>query len=338
MADVLQETQLPKEEKNMNRRDLAPVAGAALAVTALLALILTAFTWPVQDLRPRHLPMAVGGPSQEVAVEHVRSALGEEAVVLHEVASRDHAVAAIQDREVYAAVVTGRDGLELLVASAASPAVAQMLTAALGPRSAMVTEVAPLPAEDPRGSVFAAGAFPLVLGGIVTGVALSLVAGSGRLAVGGATTVAGTAGLALTGLLQGWLGALNGDYWANAGVVALGIAAISLTVIGLFRVLGPPGIALGALTFMLLGNPLSGVTSAPELLPLGNLGQLLPPGAAATALRSTAFFDGAGAIAPLSVLIAWAAAGAVLAVTGRRGRPAGPQAPAATASSAGTDT
>lgn len=316
----------------MNRRVLARVAATVLAVTALLTLILTAFTWPTQDMRPRNLPMAVAGPASQVAVEHVRSALGEDAVALHRVSSRDDAVTAIRDREVYAAVVTGRDGTELLVASAASPAVAQMLTAVLGSSSTAVTEVAPLPAEDPRGSVFAAGAFPLVLGGIVTGVTLSLVASSGLLAVGGATSVAAAASLALTGLLQGWLGALNGNYLANASVVALSIAAISLTVIGLFRLLGPPGIALGALTVMLLGNPLSGVTSAPELLAWGNVGQLLPPGAAATALRSTAYFDGAGAMAPLLVLAAWAVSGAVLALVGRRGRPSGVPAPAVAAS------
>ena len=43
-----------------------------------------------------------------------------------------------------------------------------------------------------------------------------------------------------------------------------------------------------------LGNPFSGVTSAPELLPAPAdwLGRLLPPGAGGTLLRSTAYFDG----------------------------------------------
>ena len=105
-------------------------------------------------------------------------------------------------------------------------------------------------------------------------------------------------------MLQGWLGALDGSYWANAGVVSLGIAAIGLTLVGLRRTIGMAGLPLGAMTILLLGNPLSGVTSAPELLPTGwsTLGQLLPPGATGTALRSTAFFDGAGAGLPLLVL------------------------------------
>jgi hypothetical protein len=44
---------------------------------------------------------------------------------------------------------------------------------------------------------------------------------------------------------------------------------------------GRAGAALGALLMILVGNPLSGVSSAPELLPApaGTIGQLLPPGA-----------------------------------------------------------
>jgi hypothetical protein len=69
---------------------------------------------------------------------------------------------------------------------------------------------------------------------------------------------------------------------------------------------------------MLLGNPLSGLTSAPEMLPSGwgSLGQLLPPGAAGTALRSVSFFDGAGAGRPFLVLSAWIAFGLLLCAFG----------------------
>jgi hypothetical protein len=47
----------------------------------------------------------------------------------------------------------------------------------------------------------------------------------------------------------------------------------------------------------------------------GTLGQWLPQGATATLLRSTAFFDGAGATAAIAVLTCWAVAGAALIVT-----------------------
>ena len=72
---------------------------------------------------------------------------------------------------------------------------------------------------------------------------------------------------------------------------------------------------LAALAVFLLGNPLSGLTSAPEMLPQpwGALGQSLPPGAGGTLLRSVAFFDGAGAAVSGWVLGAWAGVGLALA-------------------------
>jgi hypothetical protein len=91
--------------------------------------------------------------------------------------------------------------------------------------------------------------------------------------------------------------------------------AMAAAVAGLGTLLGAGGIVLAVLVVFLLGNPLSGLTSAPELLPQpwGAVGQLLPPGAGGTLLRSVAFFDGAGAATPAWVLGAWAAGGLLLA-------------------------
>ncbi|WP_281966102.1 hypothetical protein [Serinicoccus marinus] len=102
--------------------------------------------------------------------------------------------------------------------------------------------------------------------------------------------------------------------------IALGIGAIGASLVGLHRVLGLPGIGLGAAVIMLLGNPLSGVSGAPEMLPAGwgALGQLLPPGAAGSLLRSTAFLDGAGAWGPALVLGTWLVVGVALALVPRR--------------------
>jgi len=83
--------------------------------------------------------------------------------------------------------------------------------------------------------------------------------------------------------------------------------------------IGAPGIGLGAAVMVLLGNPLSGAATAPEMLPegWGTLGRMLPPGATGTLLRSVAFFDGAAIAGPLTVLAGWAAAGALLMGLGR---------------------
>jgi hypothetical protein len=73
---------------------------------------------------------------------------------------------------------------------------------------------------------------------------------------------------------------------------------------------------------ILLGNPFSAAPSAPEFLPQpwGELGQLLPPGAGVTAVRSVAFFDGAAIGRPLLVLAIWLVAGLLLVLLGRPAR------------------
>ena len=89
--------------------------------------------------------------------------------------------------------------------------------------------------------------------------------------------------------------------------------AVALVVAGLVALLRLPGIGVAVVLMVLIGNPWSGIGSAPELLPrpTGDIGQLLPPGAGGNALRSTAFFDGARAGGHVAVLIAWALLGLV---------------------------
>lgn len=160
----------------------------------------------------------------------------------------------------------------------------------------------------------------MVFGGIAIGAAMSFVVAGVWRRVAGATMAAIGGGAMAVLVMQSWLGVLEGNWWANAGVYALILGATSFTLIGLNAALGHVGAALGAATMLLLGNPLSGVTSAPELLPSGwgTFGQLLPPGAGGTLLRSSAFFDGAGALQPVLVLSGWVVVGLLLAAVGAR--------------------
>jgi hypothetical protein len=315
------------------------VLGAVLGLTALLSLLLTAFAWPAANTEPRHVPLAVAAPTPLAAqVEQGLAArAGAEAFDVLRVPDRAAAVAAIEDREVYGGFVLGPQGAEVLTASAASPVVAQALAqvaagqsagAQAGPQAAaaaaspQVTDVVPLPGDDPRGAGLAAGVLPLVLGGIAGAAVLALrVTGTGR-RLAGALGFAVAGGMATVAILQYWLGSLAGDYVSNAAVVALAVAATATTLLGLERLLGLEGLGVGAAVMLLLGNPLSGVTSAPELLPWGwgTLGQLLPPGAAVTTLRSVAFFDGAGAGPALAVLGCWLAGGLLLLAVPVRSR------------------
>jgi hypothetical protein len=315
------------------------VAAAVAGLTLLLSVLLTAFAWPAANSEPHEVPFALAAPGPVAAqVEQgLAAGLGAEAFDVRRVADRTRAVAAIEDREVYGALVVGPQGAEMLTASAASPAVAQILgqvaarlpadpsaaaSAAPSVSPVPVTDVVPLPADDPRGAGLAAGSLPLVLGGIAAAAVLTLrVRGTGR-RLSGVLGFAVAGGLAMTAILQFWLGSLDGDYWTTSAVVALAVGATATVILALERLLGVAGLGLGAAVMMLLGNPLSGLTSAPELLPAGwgTLGQMLPPGAAATALRSVAFFDGAGMQPALVVLGCWLAFGLVLfAVPVRRG-------------------
>ena len=297
-------------------------AGVAVGLTAVLVVLLAAFAWPASQLGPRDVPIAVAGPPGASAqVTHgLVAAAGPGAFDVRPVESRGAAVSAIKDRQVYGAIVVTPSGPRMLVASAASPLVAQLLTqvgTAMSSQhggAAVTEDVVPLPPADPHGAVFSSGAFPLVIGGIAVGVALALLLPGRRQRLVTAAVVSLGAGLALAALMQFWLDALGGSYWANAGVYALAIGAMAVAVLGLHRLLGRVGLVLSAATILLLGNPLSGITSAPVLLPSGwsTLGQLLPPGAAGTALRSSAFFGGAGITAPLLVLLGWLLVGLAL--------------------------
>jgi hypothetical protein len=306
-----------------------PVIAVVTLLTAVLTVLLIAFAWPAARTEPRDLPLGVAGPA--AATGQISAALNQNspgAFEIHTYADRAAAVDAIEDRDVYSAIVAGQDGPEVLTASARGPVVSQLLGQLAtrlaeqqgGPDAVVpkVTDVVPLPADDPRGAGLAAGALPLVLGGIIAAVALTRLVPAGMRRIGGAVAFAVTGGLALTAVLQYWLGALEGDYWANSGVIAFSIAATSVAILGLEWLLGTAGLALGAATMMLLGNPLSGLTSAPEMLPTGwgTLGQLLPPGAAGTMLRAVAWFDGANITQPVLVLSAWFLGGLLLCAAG----------------------
>ncbi|MFE9809290.1 hypothetical protein [Streptomyces sp. NPDC005548] len=131
------------------------------------------------------------------------------------------------------------------------------------------------------------------------------------------------AGAAVTAVLQFATHSIDGDYVLTALGVILGMAAMSTTLLGLQAFLGMAGSALGGALMMLLGNPLSGLATGPHWLPDGwaTIGQLLPPGAPGSLLRTNAFFDGTRAGLPALVLTAWIVIGvAFVLLADRRGR------------------
>jgi hypothetical protein len=333
MSELLE----PPAPAAASRSPLATALAAVAAVALLLTVVLTAFAWPAVRSAPQDLPLAVAGPA--AAAAQVGAALDTAspgAFDVRPVEDEAAARAAIDEREVYGAVVVDPAGPRLLVASAASATVANTLrqvAAGLGAATGTpvaVEDVVPAPETDPRGAGLAAAALPLALGGIVTAALTSRLVRGGTRRAAVALAAAAAGGMVTATVLGSWLGSVEGSWWTTAGVVALGIAATALVLLGLHEVLGVPGLALGSATTVLLGNPLSGLASAPELLPgaWGTVGQWLPPGATGTLLRATSWFDGAGAASALLALVIWCLAGlALLGIGAARAGRSRPQPP-----------
>ncbi|MFD6109150.1 ABC transporter permease [Streptomyces yangpuensis] len=306
------------------------VLAVMVMVPLLAALALWAFAWPATRMAPRDLPLGVAGPAAAAAPLEQRLASHEGAFEIHRYADEAAARTAVRDREVYGAVVVTPQGPHLLTASAASPVVAQLLTQAVAAQSppgapaVPVTDVVPTAAADARGAAFGASVLPLALAGVAAGALVSLSGLRGGRAVTAVLGAAALVGLTGAALAHSWLGVLTGNWWAEAGVLALTVAAVAGGVAGLHALLGKPGIGLGVLLVVLLGNPFSGAAGAPHLLPepAGLVGQWLPPGAGGSLLRSVAFFDGADAAGPALVLSLWAVLGVTAVLVADRRRPA----------------
>ena len=274
----------------------------------IVAVVLTLFAWPSSRLEPRDLPLGVAGPAPAATALERKLTATEGAFDVHRYAGEAEARAAIEDREVYGAFVAGAEAPRVLTSTGASPAVAQMLTHAAAEQHAVVDDVVTTPRAA---SGLGSSVLPLVLAGIVTGVLAALAVSSGAARVG--LTVAGSvlAGIASALVADSWLGIVEGSWLANAGAFALTFMAISAAIAGLHSLFGKAGLGIGALLMIFIGNPFSAAATAPEMLPepVGGLGQLLPPGAGANLLRSTGYFDGAGAAEHIAVLGIWALAG-----------------------------
>ncbi|MFF5899784.1 ABC transporter permease [Streptomyces argenteolus] len=300
----------------------------ALLVPLIVSLTLWAFSWPAARIAPRDLPVGVAGaaPAADALAQRFESRAG--AFEVHRYADADAARTAIEERAVYGAVILSAEGPRLLTASAASSVVAQLLTEAVtqaAPDGAAipVTDVVAAPDADPRGSALGASVLPLTLAGVAAGALVTLMRLRGARAGAALAGASVLVGVAATTLAHTWLGVITGDWWTEAAAIASTTLAAGATVAGLGALLGTRGIGVGALLVVLLGNPFSGVTSAPELLPapVGTIGQWLPPGAGGSLLRSVAFFDGNASGRPALILALWALLGLTAVLLAGRRRP-----------------
>lgn len=316
---------LPQHDQQPARWHVTPApvraAGLVVGLVAALAVICLAFGWPAARSQPHDLPIGVATPLTAGGVQSQLDHVAPGGFAVTNYPDQEALRSAIRDRDVYGGLTAGPAGTTLLTASGASPAVAQLLTqigAGIAQHAATplhTEDLAPLPATDPRGTGLAASALPLTLAGLLPAIVFVLVFPRAVWLRFWATAgFSLLAGLTIAALLRSAFGSVDHNFIGVTAGLTLGALAMSLPVLGLGSVFGRAGLAAGALLAVLLGNPLSGLMSAPEMLPRGwgDLGQLLPQGANATLLRSTAYFSGAGASTAILVLTGWALAGILL--------------------------
>ncbi len=308
-----------------------PVILFTIMETVIVSLILVIFAWPLVNAKPVALPVGIVGPtSVTAAVEEAVNGQAPGAFIWTEFETADAAVSAIAQREVYGAFVLSDAGLDVITASAANAAVAQVLTqvgqqiadatarsyglTVLSPR---VTDVAPLPASDSRGAGLSAAALPLVIAGIVAALLATIRMRFYRQRAVFVAKVSFVAGAAIAGILQG-LGILVGNWWLEWLAISVGIAAVGFVLVGLQSLFKFPGIIVGILLFFIIGNPISATALPVEFYPgpLGNFGQLLPLGSEISLLRRISFFPDAPQTTQWITLVAWTAVGAVLLLAG----------------------
>ncbi|MFC6152181.1 ABC transporter permease [Nocardioides yefusunii] len=319
-------------------RTVALIAGVLLVQVAFIASYVGAF----HHQEPRGIEIGVVAPGgQAEALAQRLNGLDGEPLDATAMASDVEARDQIERGELVAALVVDPAGTQdtLLVASARGEslkgAVQQVLTAVETEqqRTLASEDVVPLQDGDARGM----SGFYLVIGWLVGGYLVAALLGVAKgarpanrhravIRLGAMVPYAVASGLLGAVVVGPLIGALEGHFWAVAGVGMLLVLSSATVTMALEVLAGTIGIGITVLLFVVLGNPSAGGAYQTELLPglWRGVGQWLPNGAGTTALRDIVYFDGNGASGPILVIVVWALVGAVvtLAVTGLRDRQA----------------
>jgi hypothetical protein len=302
-----------------DRKLIAATVGVLVAVSLLVFSNVAANHSP----KPHDLPIGIVGPP--AATDAVRAQLGRVAPGGYRVqgyGSLASAQAGVLHRSVYGAFQPAPTAV-LLVATAASPAVAALLQRTFttinrtSGRPLVVHDVTPLPASDSTGAT----TFSAILGLIIAGLAgTSLVYTFTRhrgeaVRILATFVIAACAGLLTAVVTNVIVAAYPGHFFGVWGVATLFLLAIGMPIAAMQVVFGVAGGTIGWVLFFVIGNPASGGSSAPELLPSfwRALSQALPPGAAVTSLRDVVYFHGHGSTDAFIVLALYAVVGFAVA-------------------------
>jgi hypothetical protein len=304
----------------------------ALALVGLGLVLLFAFTGvylaAFNDPQPHGVRVAIVGDRAVMRIAratldpdrfHVVAYPSERAALDALEEDRARGVLALRDGAASVEVATAYGGVPAQVTGAALAGVAS----AAGAPSRM-RDVRPLPEHDSRGLssfflVLATGIASLLFAVLLTIAGRRLALGA---RLGACALVAAAGGLVVAFVVETVVGALDGSFLGVAGIAALLVAAIVLTVHGLGRLAGPVGLAVGGAVFLLVGTSSAGGGVTYQLQPgfYRALSQLLPNGAAVTAIRNEVYFSGAHTLGAIAILGAWSIAGALLVLIERSTR------------------
>jgi hypothetical protein len=304
-----------------DRKLVMTIVGVLIAIFALTYSNVAANHSP----KPHNLPIGIVGPAPVVDVARGQLArVDPGGFKVDDYDSLPAARTAILQRSVYGAYQPAPSPV-LLTANAASPPVATLLQRVFGSvtqvtgRPLVVDDVAPLPSSDSSGATI----FSALLGLIIAALAgSSIVYAFTRhrhesVRIVATTAIAVAAGLITALVTTVIVRAFPGDHFLVVwGVATLFVLAMGLPIAAVQVLFGFPGSAIGFVLFLVIGNPASGGSSAPELLPTfwRVLSQALPPGAAVTSMRDVVYFRGHGCADALIVMSIYAVMGAAVAM------------------------
>lgn len=321
------------EGKAAIRRVLQPIAAGLIA----LLLFVGTFASAIHKPQPHDVPVGIVAPPSVLArVQSALNARAHGAFALHTYASATQARAAIDAHAIDGALVMTPPAPHLYLAGGAGMSDTELIStvfsevAKAGGQRLVVQDLKPLPAYDPHGLT----PFFLIVGLLISGILFSVIL---FVRARDLSLRAHLGAMVLFALLAGPLGALTVDvaaggwmprFWEAAIVCSTLSLSVALTTMALSRLLGFLGIALAAYMLIPLSASTAGGPVNYEFLPdvLRGVSQVLPAGAALTALRNTLYFGGNSLSDEVMVLLAWiAVALLVLAATALAHREGAPE-------------
>jgi hypothetical protein len=286
------------------------VAIAAIAIV-MGSLFVTSYSLALGDPVPHHIATAlVGDPAGQASTVDAVQRVANDGLAFRDYASVPAALHAIDEQNVYAALVLTSPTPTLYVASAAGASVARVLDqVATADPAVRVVDTHPLGTHDPNGVEI----FYLMLVATIVGFITVFQVGANAGAISVRRWITFMAGLAVGAslvftLVERLLQRLTLPLWESWGILALHIVAVASFCSLMVVLIGRWAIVPTWLLFVVLGNSSSGGAVAPPLLPapFAFVSQWLPSGATVTALRNAVYFPTWQHLQPIAVLATWA--------------------------------